>query len=103
MEQELISSVRYLGSIPMFIVALMLALKNRGRLQSTVYNRSRCLLIVAPQKKKENAPDFSHSRWFRVLENGRKLQKTAKRRKRNPGASQTAIIVNIQPCFLFYV
>ncbi len=47
MEQELISSVRYLGAIPMFLVALMLALKNRGRQCSAVYNRSRWLLITA--------------------------------------------------------
>ncbi len=47
MEQQLISSVRYVGVVPMIIIALMLALKNRGRVQSNVYNRSRWLLVMA--------------------------------------------------------
>ena len=47
MEQQLISSVRYVGVVPMIIIALMLALKNRGRVQSAVYNRSRWLLVAA--------------------------------------------------------
>lgn len=47
MEFELISSVRYLGILPMFVLSLMLALKNRGKVCSSVYNRSRYMLIAA--------------------------------------------------------
>lgn len=47
MEQELISSVRYIGAVPMFVIALILALRNRGRICSYVYNRSRYLLVAA--------------------------------------------------------
>lgn len=47
MEQELISSVRYLGVVPMVIVALMLVLKRRGRHASVVYDRSRWMLVAA--------------------------------------------------------
>ena len=47
MEQDLITSVRYMGVVPMGIIALLLVLKNRGRVQSAVYNRSRWMLITA--------------------------------------------------------
>lgn len=47
MEQELMSSVRYLGALPMVFLAIVLAVKNRGKVQSAVYNHSRYLLIAA--------------------------------------------------------
>lgn len=47
MEQQLISNVRYMGVVPMVIMALMLVLKNRGRVKSAVYNHSRWMLVVA--------------------------------------------------------
>lgn len=47
MEQELITSVRFLGALPMFIAAACLALFNRGKLQSAVYNRSRWFIAAA--------------------------------------------------------
>ena len=47
MEQQLISSVRFLGALPMFVAAACLILFNRGKLQSVVYNRSRWLIAAA--------------------------------------------------------
>ena len=47
MEQQIISSVRFLGAMPMLIAAVCLIVFNRGKLQSAVYNRSRWLITVA--------------------------------------------------------
>lgn len=47
MEQELITSVRFLGALPMFVAVSFLLLFNRGKLQSAVYNRSRWFITAA--------------------------------------------------------
>lgn len=47
MEQELITSVRFLGALPMFVAVACLMLINRGKLQSAVYNRSRQFIAAA--------------------------------------------------------
>lgn len=47
MEQELITSVRFLGALPMFVAVSFLLLFNRGTLQSAVYNRSRWFITAA--------------------------------------------------------
>ena len=47
MEELIISSVRFLGALPMFVAAACLILFNRGKLQSAVYNRSRWLIAAA--------------------------------------------------------
>ena len=47
MEQQLISSIRFLGALPMFVAAACLILFNRGKLQSAVYNRSRWFIAAA--------------------------------------------------------
>ena len=47
MEELIISSVRFLGALPMFVAAACLLFFNRGKLQSAVYNRSRWLIAAA--------------------------------------------------------
>ncbi|MCQ2213461.1 MAG: helix-turn-helix domain-containing protein [Bacteroidaceae bacterium] len=49
MEQEIISSVRFLGILPMFVAVVCLIFINRGRskLQSAIYNRSRWFITAA--------------------------------------------------------
>ncbi len=47
MEELIISSVRFLGALPMFVAAACLILFNRGKLQSVVYDRSRWLIAAA--------------------------------------------------------
>ena len=47
MEDLIISGVRFLGALPMFIAAVCLVLFNRGKLQSAVYNRSRWFIAAA--------------------------------------------------------
>lgn len=47
MEQKLITSVRFLGALPMFIAAVCLVMFNQGKLQSAVYNRSRWFFTAA--------------------------------------------------------
>ena len=47
MEELIVSSVRFLGALPMFVAAACLILFNRGKLQSAVYNRSRWFIAAA--------------------------------------------------------
>ena len=47
MEDLIISGVRFLGALPMFIAAVCLVLFKRGKLQSAVYNRSRWFIAAA--------------------------------------------------------
>ena len=47
MEQQIISSVRFLGALPMFAAAVCLLVFNRAGQQSAVYNRSRRLITAA--------------------------------------------------------
>ena len=47
MEELIISGVRFLGALPMFVAAACLVLFNRGKLQSAVYNRSRWFIAAA--------------------------------------------------------
>jgi len=45
MEQDLITGVRFMAASSMIIMAIILALVNKGKVQSRVYNKSRCLII----------------------------------------------------------
>ena len=47
MDELIISSVRFLGALPMFVAAVCLVFFNRGKLQSAVYNRSRWFTAAA--------------------------------------------------------
>ena len=47
MDELIISSVRFLGALPMFVAAVCLVFFNRGKLQSAVYNRSRWFITAA--------------------------------------------------------
>lgn len=47
MEELLITGVRFLGALPMFVAVVCLVLFNRGKVQSPVYNRSRLLITIA--------------------------------------------------------
>ena len=47
MEELIISSVRFLGALPMFVAAACLVFFNRGKLQSVVYDRSRWFITAA--------------------------------------------------------
>ena len=47
MEELLITGVRFLGALPMFVAAACLVFFNRGKLQSVVYDRSRWFITAA--------------------------------------------------------
>ena len=47
MEEQIISGVRFFGSLPMFVAIACLILFNRGKIQSAVYNRSRWFIMAA--------------------------------------------------------
>lgn len=47
LEQDLITGVRFLGAASMIIVALVVALANRGRVRSIVYEHSRWCICIA--------------------------------------------------------
>ena len=47
MEELLITGVRFLGALPMFVAAACLVFFNRGKLRSVVYDRSRWFITAA--------------------------------------------------------